>query len=103
VQEFLADLGEDRQMHVLDVNLPAQAVLVAGHRIAGRVLKISPGMALFDEPLQTAPGTLVELQIPALDRPLRGRFVERAAGGCQIQLLLNQQHLCRRDRGVAIG
>jgi methyl-accepting chemotaxis protein len=95
VQEFLAslrDLGEDRQLRALDVNLSASAV-VGGSSVAGRVLKISPGMVLFDGPLQTSAGTSVELRIDRLDRPLRGRFVERIAGGCQIQLLLNQQHL----------
>jgi hypothetical protein len=95
VQEFLAslrDLGEDYQMRVLDVNLADQAV-AAGQSVAGRVLKISTGLALFDGPLQTAPGTLIELEVAALDRPQRGRFVERIAAGCQIQLLLNQRHL----------
>jgi methyl-accepting chemotaxis protein len=95
VQEFLAslrDLGEDSHMHVLDVNLSAEAV-VDGNRVAGTVRKISPGMVLFDGPLQASAGTLVEVKIAALERPLRGRFVERVGDGCQIQLLLNQQHL----------
>ena len=50
-------------------------------------------MALFDGPLQASPGTLVELRIDRLDRPLRGRFVDRIPAGCQIQLLLNHDHL----------
>jgi hypothetical protein len=50
-------------------------------------------MALFDGALQVPAGTLIELRISSLDRALRGRFVERVAGGCQIQLLLNHEHL----------
>jgi hypothetical protein len=95
VMDFLAslrDLGEDRQLSALDVNLPATAV-VNGQTVAGRVLKVSPGMALFNGPLQVAAGTLVELRIESLGRPLQGRFVDRVAAGCQIQLLLNRNHL----------
>jgi len=93
VDDFLAsirDLGNDRQLSVLDLDLPARAV-AGGTSFAGRVRKLSPRMALFDGPLQIAAGTLVELQISALDRPLQGRFVDRVAAGCQIQLLLNHQ------------
>ncbi|MDP3079113.1 methyl-accepting chemotaxis protein [Bradyrhizobium sp.] len=95
VMDFLAslrDLGEHRQLRALDVDLPATAV-VNGKSVAGRVLKVSPGMALFDGPLQVAAGTLLELRIDTLDRPLQGRFVDRVAAGCQIQLLLNHGHL----------
>jgi methyl-accepting chemotaxis protein len=95
VDDFLAslrDLGQNRQLRVLDVNLAASAV-VDGHTVQGRVTKLSPGLALFDGPLQVAPGSLVELRIDRLDRPVRGRFVDRVAGGCQIQLLLNHSHL----------
>jgi len=90
--ESLRDLGEDRRLSVLDVNLPATAV--AGEKsFGGRVLKVSPAMALFDGPLQIPAGTLLELRIDSLDRPLQGRFVDRVAAGCQIQLLLNHEHL----------
>jgi methyl-accepting chemotaxis protein len=95
VQEFLgalSDLGQSRQLQTLNVNLAASAS-VGGQSVAGRVTKVSPGMALFEGALQVSPGTLVELQIDTLDRPLRGRFVDRIAGGCQIQLLLNHEHL----------
>jgi hypothetical protein len=93
--DFLAslrDLGEERHLSALDVNLPATA-LVDGKSVAGRVLKVSPGMALFDGSLQVPAGTLLELRIDSLDRPLQGRFVDRVAAGCQIQLLLNREHL----------
>jgi methyl-accepting chemotaxis protein len=93
VDDFLAsirDLGEDRQLSVLDVDLSATAA-ADGNSFAGRVRKLSPRMALFDGPLQIAAGTLVELHIGSLDRPLHGRFVDRVAAGCQIQLLLNHR------------
>lgn len=95
VQEFLSalgDLGESRQLRTLDVNLAATAI-AGSQSVAGRVLKVSPGMALFDGQLQASPGTMVELRIDRLDRPLRGRFADRIAGGCRIQLLLNHEHL----------
>jgi ABC-type transporter Mla subunit MlaD len=95
VQEFLSalrELGDDRQCRALDVNLSASAT-VGSCSVAGRVLKVSPGMVLFDGPLQTAPGSLVELQIDTMGRTLRGRFVDRVPEGCQIQLLLNHEHL----------
>jgi methyl-accepting chemotaxis protein len=95
VQDFLAslsDLADSRQLRALDVDLSASA-MVAGQSVAGRVRKVSPGLVLFDGPLQVAAGTLVELKIETMERPLRGRFVDRIAGGCQIQLLLNHQHL----------
>jgi methyl-accepting chemotaxis protein len=95
VQDFLSalgDLGQSRQLQTLNVNL-ATTANAGGQGVAGRVTKVSPGMALFDGPLQVTAGTLVELRIDTLDRPLRGRFVDRVAGGCQIQLLLNHEHL----------
>jgi len=79
-------------LSALDVNLPATAV-AGGKSFAGRVLKVSPAMVLFDGPLQIPAGTLLELRIDSLDRPLQGRFVDRVATGCQIQLLLNHEHL----------
>jgi methyl-accepting chemotaxis protein len=93
VEDFLAsirDLGEDRQLRVLDLDVRATAS-AGGNSCSGRIRKLSPRMALFDGPLQIAAGTLVELHIDSLDRPLQGRFVDRVAAGCQIQLLLNQR------------
>jgi hypothetical protein len=66
---------------------------MGGQSVAGRVLKVSPGMVLFDGALQVTAGTLLEVRIDQLDRPLRGRFVEWTAAGCQIQLLLNHDQL----------
>ncbi len=95
VQEFLAalrDLGVGEPLRTLDVSLPASA-MVDGHTCNGRIVRLSSALALFEGPLQAAPGALVELRIDALDRTLRGRFVERTAAGCQIQLLLSHEHL----------
>jgi chromosome segregation ATPase len=103
VEDFLAslrDLGESRQLRVLDVNLSATATL-AGTAIVGRVKKVSPGMVLFDGPLQASVGALVELRIDSLNRQLLGRFIERSAAGCQIQLLLNHEHLSFMESAMA--
>jgi methyl-accepting chemotaxis protein len=103
VQEFLGalrELGDDRQLRAIDVNLSASAT-VGSRSVAGRVMKVSPGMVLFDGPLQTAPGSLVELQIDTMDRTLRGRFVDRTPEGCQIQLLLNHEHLNFMESAMA--
>jgi uncharacterized protein YoxC len=102
VQEFLSalrELSDDRQLRTLDVNLQASA-MANGESIAGRVVKLSPGMVLFDGPLQVAPGTLLEMRIATLDRALRGRFVDRVSAGCQIQLLLNHNHLKFMDSAM---
>jgi methyl-accepting chemotaxis protein len=103
VQDFLAalrDLGDDRRLSALDVNLPAMAV-AGGKSFTGRVLKVSPGMALFDGPLEVAAGTLLQLRIESLEQPLQGRFVDRVAAGCEIQLLLNHKHLSFMEVAMA--
>jgi hypothetical protein len=68
VQECLTslrDLGEDRQLRALDVNLTASAV-AGGQSVAGRVPRVSPGMTLFEGPWQVSAGALVELHIDRL-------------------------------------
>jgi methyl-accepting chemotaxis protein len=103
VKDFLSalgDLGQSRQLRILDVNLSAVAS-VGDQNVQGRVTRVSPGMALFDGPLQVAAGTLVELRIDTLGRPLKGRFVDRISGGCQIQLLLNHDHLNFMETAMA--
>jgi len=95
VQDFLsalADLGESTHLQAIVVNLSASAA-VNGQSVAGRVTKVSPGMVLFNGALQVAAGSLIELRIDTLDQPLQGRFVDRIPTGCQIQLLLNHEHL----------
>jgi hypothetical protein len=98
--ESLRELGERRQFRVLDVNLSASAT-ASGRVFEGRVVKVSPGMALFEGPLQVSEGGLVELRIDTINQPLRGRFIERVAAGCQIQLLLNHQHLSYMESTMA--
>ena len=98
--ESLRDLGEDRQLTQLDVNLSATA-LAGGKSVAGRVLRVSPGMVLFDGPLHVAAGTLLEVRIDSLGRSLEGRFVDRVSDGCQIQLLLNHAHLSFMESAMA--
>jgi methyl-accepting chemotaxis protein len=103
VEDFLtslSNLGQSRQLQSLDVNLSA-VVSVEGRSVTGRVLKVSPGLVLFDGPLQTAPGTPVDMRIDSLNRVLRGRFVDRVAAGCQIQLLLNHEHLSFMESAMA--
>jgi methyl-accepting chemotaxis protein len=103
VQEFLAALSElshSKELGALDVSLSA-SVVVDGQNVAGRVLKVSPGMVLFDGALQVTAGTLIEVRIDRLDRALRGRFVERTAAGCQIQLLLNHDQLNYMEGAMA--
>jgi methyl-accepting chemotaxis protein len=95
VEEFLAslsDLGKSERIESLSVNLAASAT-VDGRSVAGRVLKVSPGLVLFDGPLQASSGARVEVHIPGLAKPLQGRFVERTDAGCLIQLLLNHEHI----------
>lgn len=79
-------------MRGIDVNVPATAV-VGGRNVPGRVLKLSPGFALFAGPLTMTPGSLLELRIDGIDQVLHVRFVESANGGVYLQLPLNHAHL----------
>ncbi len=95
VKDFLAalqDLGGGRELRSLDLNAPA-TVTVDGRRTQGRVIKLSPGFALFAGALAAAPGTQLELRIEGIDRPLAARFVEASDGGVYLQLPLNHEHL----------
>ena len=103
VQDFLAalsELGHSQQLRALEVSLSA-SVAAGGQCANGRVLKVSPGMVLFDGALQVTAGTLLEVHIDQLNRPLHGRFVERTAAGCQIQLLLNHDQLNYMESAMA--
>jgi hypothetical protein len=88
----LRSLGDGQKLRSLEVNLAATA-LVNDVGVAGRLRRLSPALALFDGPLQATPGTVVTLRVGGIERPLQGRFAERGPGGCQIQLLLNDEHL----------
>ena len=90
--EALQDLGGGQGLHSLDLDAAATAI-VDGHGVAGRVRKLSPGFALFAGALTATPGTLLELRIDGIDRPLPARFVEASDGGNYLQLRLNREHL----------
>jgi methyl-accepting chemotaxis protein len=90
--EALRNLGGGQGMHSLDLNAPATAI-VNGSSVQGRVVKLSPGFALFAGPLTLTPGTAVELRIDGVDRKLSARFVEAGDGGVYLQLPLNHEHL----------
>jgi hypothetical protein len=43
--------------------------------------------------LTAAAGTILELRIEGIDRPLRARFIEAGEGGFHMQLPLHHEHL----------
>jgi methyl-accepting chemotaxis protein len=90
--DALRNLGGGQGLRSLDLNASA-TVTISGRAIQGRVRKLSPGFALFAGPLTTTPGTLLELRIDGIDRPLPARFVEASDGGVYLQLPLNHEHL----------
>jgi methyl-accepting chemotaxis protein len=90
--EALQELGGGQRLHSLDLDAAATAT-VDGRGIAGRVRKLSPGFALFAGKLAATPGTLLELRIDGIDRPLPARFIEASEGGIYLQLRLNREHL----------
>jgi methyl-accepting chemotaxis protein len=95
VKDFLGalqNLGDGQKLRSLDLNAPATAT-IAGRDVQGRVLKLSPGFALFAGPLTAAPGTLLDLRIDGIDRHLPARFVEAGDGGVYLQLPLSHEHL----------
>jgi methyl-accepting chemotaxis protein len=96
VKDFLGALQGlvDGQQSIAyyDVNLSA-TVQVDGRSFTGRVTKMSPGVVTFSGALPVSPGTVVELQVETIDRPLRARFVETSSDGTHLQLPLNHEHL----------
>jgi len=90
--DALQELGGGQGLHSLDMNAAATAT-VDGRRIEGRVRKLSPGFAVFAGALAVAPGTLLELRIEGIDRPLPARFIEGGEEGVYLQLRLNREHL----------
>jgi methyl-accepting chemotaxis protein len=95
VKDFLGALqalGEGQQVQTYEINAAATAI-VDGRSIAGRVLTLSPGCAVFAGPLTVAPGTAFELRIDGIDRPLTVRFVEATERGSFLQPPLNHAHM----------
>ncbi len=95
----LRDLGGGQALRSLDLNAPA-TVTADGRSVPGRVVKLSPGFALFAGALTAAPGAPLELRIDGIDRPLPGRFVEAGDGGVYLQLPLNHEHLTYMERAL---
>jgi methyl-accepting chemotaxis protein len=96
VKEFLGALqglvDAQQSLSAVMMNVPAMAI-VEGRNIAGRVSKMSPGVAYFSGALSITPGTLLELKVEGFDRPLHARFIETGADGAVLQLPLNHEHL----------
>jgi methyl-accepting chemotaxis protein len=95
VTDFLAALkGLSDGGHLLsyEMNNPATVVL-DGRTIAGRVIRMSPGTALFVGSLAAAAGTSLELRIEGFDSPIRARFVDAGADGIHLQLPLGHAQL----------
>ena len=96
VKDFLSamqTLGEGQQLLVSRAINATATAIVNGQSVPGRVLTLSPGLAVFAGPLDVAQGTALELRIDGVDRPLRARFVERGPDGVRLQLPLNHEHL----------
>jgi methyl-accepting chemotaxis protein len=97
VKDFLAalqNLGQTEQLAALDCNLSA-SVVIGGKSVAGRVTKLSSGMALFSTALTAVAGASIELTVDGIGETLRARFVETTGGGSYLQLPLNHEHLAR--------
>ncbi|HVJ53067.1 MAG TPA: methyl-accepting chemotaxis protein, partial [Aliidongia sp.] len=86
------NMGDGQQLRSLDLNASA-TVTIDSRKIPGRVVKLSPGYALFVGALTVPPGTLLELRIDGIEQPLSARFVEASDGGVYLQLPLNHEHL----------
>jgi hypothetical protein len=77
-------------------------VNLEGKPFAGRVVQLSPGMAMFAGSLPAmSAGRQVDLQIDGLEHPLRARYVESNETGARLQLLLNHEHLAFMERALA--
>jgi methyl-accepting chemotaxis protein len=103
VKDFLgalADLSKSEEFRTYDVNLTASTTL-NGQTITGRVVKLSPGFLAFTGPLGIQPGTMLDMRVEQIDRPLRLRFVEMREGAAQLQLPLNHEHLNYMTRFLA--
>ena len=102
--DFLAALkrlSDGGQLLTYEMNNPATVVLDS-RTISGRVIRMSPGTALFVGSLAVPAGTLLELRIEGFDRPMRARFVDADADGVHLQLPLGhaQLQLHRPDAGA---
>ena len=95
VKDFLGALqgmGDGDRLRTCDVDLPA-TVTVSGQALSARVIKLSPGFALFARAIPAPQGTHVDLQIDGINRTLKARFVETTDQGSYLQLPLTHEHM----------
>jgi methyl-accepting chemotaxis protein len=95
VKDFLgalADLGKNDAFRTYDVDLRASTE-VGGQTVVGQVTKLSPGYLVFSGALSVPPGTMLDMRVERIERPLHLRFVETLNGAAHLQLPLNHEHL----------
>jgi hypothetical protein len=95
VTDFLAalkGLSDGGQLLSYEMNHPATVVL-DGRTISGRVVRMSPGTALFVGSLVAPAGASLELRLEGFDSPMRARFVDAGADGVHLQLPLGHAQL----------
>ncbi|ABC23554.1 methyl-accepting chemotaxis protein [Rhodospirillum rubrum] len=95
VKDFLgalADLSRSDEFRTYAVSLAASAT-INGQITTGQVTKLSPGFVVFSGRLGVQPGTVLEMRIDTVDRPLKVRFVEVKEDGSYLQLPLDHAHL----------
>ncbi len=103
VKDFLtalSELAEGQQLLAYDMNTPA-TVTQDGRSIAGRVIRMSPGTALFVGPLTALAGAPLELRVDGFDRPMHVRFVDIVDGHIRLQLPFGHDQLAHTAQILA--
>jgi hypothetical protein len=103
VTDFLAalkGLSDGGQLLSYEMNNPA-TVILDGRTISGRVVRMSPGTALFVGSLVAPAGASLELRIEGFDSPMRARFVNAGADGVHLQLPLGHAQLHSTAQALA--
>jgi methyl-accepting chemotaxis protein len=90
--DALKGMGDGEQLRTYDVDLPA-TVTVSGQEVRARVIKLSPGFALFVHAIPAPQGAHLELKIDGISRTLRARFIEATDKGSYLQLPLTHEHM----------
>ena len=96
VKDFLSAIkgaGTRHEFHRLSVDVPAQVIGTDGTRIATRANQISIGgawiAARIDQPL----GSMVEVTLEGVDRPIRSRVAGHTGSGTRLQFPMDTAHL----------
>ncbi len=95
VKDFLGALqgmGDGEQLRTYDVDVAA-TVNVSGQEVRARVVKLSPGFALFARAVPAPQGAHVELKLEGIGRTLKARFIETTDKGSYLQLPLTHEHM----------